>query len=183
MLKGIDKIQSREKGTDNVQIVIDTPRGSRNKYALDPELGLFKLRHVLTAGAVFPFDFGFIPNTGAEDGDPVDVLLLMDEPTFPGCLVTGKLIGVIEAEQTEEGKTIRNDRLIAVALESPRHKDVRSIQELNGQLLDEIEHFFISYNEMRGKKFSPIGRFGPDRAQQLLDSAIKDRNKRKAHEA
>lgn len=183
MLKEIDKIQPREKGTDNVQIVIDTPRGSRNKYAFDPELGLFKLRHILPAGAVFPFDFGSIPNTAAEDGDPIDVVLLIDEPTFSGCLVTGRLIGVIAAEQTQEGRVIRNDRLIAVASEARTHKEVTSISELSPELLDEIEHFFISYNEMRGRNFSPIGRFGPDRAEQLLQSSMKNRPKGKTQEA
>lgn len=85
-----------ENGTLNV--VIETPRGHRNKYSFDHELGLFRLGGVLTAGAVFPFDFGFLPGTLAADGDPLDVLVLMDEPAFPGCLIPARLLGAIEAE-------------------------------------------------------------------------------------
>src|SRR5437764_15464112 len=84
-----------------VHVIVDTPKGSRNKFKYDEELGLFKLSGVLPAGAVFPFDFGFVPATLGGDGDALDVLLLMDEPAFVGCLVEVRLIGVIEAEQTE----------------------------------------------------------------------------------
>src|SRR5678816_3881477 len=107
--------------SDELNVLVDTPKGSRNKFKYDEERGLFKLGGVLPVGAVFPFDFGFIPSTVGGDGDPLDVLILMDEPAFPGCLVKAKLIGVIEAEQTEEKKTTRNDRLIAVAADSRNH--------------------------------------------------------------
>ncbi len=90
-------------------VVIETPKGSRNKFDYDPELGLFRLGGVLPLGAVFPFDFGFVPSTLGGDGDPLDVLTLMDEPAFTGCLVTVRLLGVIEAEQSEGGETTRND--------------------------------------------------------------------------
>src|SRR3982750_1608163 len=105
-----------EDGGENLNVVIETPKGSRNKYNFDGSLGLFKLGGVLPAGHSFPYDFGFIPQTTGGDGDPLDVLVLMDEPAFPGCLIRSRLIGVIEAEQTEHnGETTRNDRLIAVA--------------------------------------------------------------------
>jgi len=94
-----------ESGTLNV--IIDTPKGSRNKFKYDERSEIFKLGGALPLGAVFPFDFGYIPSTRAEDGDPLDVLILMDEPAFTGCLVQAKLIGVIEAEQTEAGETTR----------------------------------------------------------------------------
>jgi inorganic pyrophosphatase len=103
----------RESG--NLNVIIETPKGCRNKYAFDIDLQSYRLMGVLPAGAVFPFDFGSIPGTIGEDGDPLDVLLLMDEPVFTGCLVEARVLGVIEAEQTEKGKTERNDRLIAVA--------------------------------------------------------------------
>ena len=148
-----------------LNVVIEAPRGSRNKYAYVPGDGLFVLKGVLPAGASFPFDFGFIPSTLGEDGDPVDVLVLMDEPAFPGCLVPSRLVGGIEAEQTErDGETVRNDRLIAVAAGSHTHRDVKSLDDLNATLLEEIEHFFVSYNEARGKKFEPLGRVGPEGA-------------------
>lgn len=98
----------------------------------------------------------------------------MDEPAFAGCLIPGRLIGVIEAEQTErDGKTERNDRLIAVADDSHTHHDVKTLDDLNDTLLEEIEHFFVSYNEIRGKQFKPLGRFGPERAEALVEAGKK----------
>lgn len=161
----------RESGELNA--IIDTPKGSRNKFSFDEDRGLFVLAGVLPAGAIFPYDFGFIPNTKAEDGDPLDILILMDEPAFAGCVVLSRLLGVIEAKQTEKGKTARNDRLIAVAANSRNHRDLKSLSGLNKHLLDEIEHFFVSYNEAKGKRFKPLGRFGPGRARKLIKDAEK----------
>src|SRR5919199_5701638 len=99
------------QGDSNVlNVIVDTPKGSRNKYKYDEELGIFRLSGVMPAGAVFPYDFGYVPSTLGEDGDPIDVLVLMDEPAFVGCLVPSRLIGGFCAEQTESGKTERNDR-------------------------------------------------------------------------
>src|SRR5215212_7933289 len=146
---------------DELNVVIETPKGSRNKYNYDEKLGLFKLGGVLPSGASFPFDFGFVPSTLGGDGDPLDVLVLMDEPAFAGCLVRTRLLGVIEAEQTErDGETTRNDRLVAVAADSRDHQDIRTLTDLNEHLVDEIEHFFVSYNEIKGKQFRPLGRYG-----------------------
>jgi inorganic pyrophosphatase len=172
------KAFAEESGELNV--IIETPQGSRNKFNYDEELGLFKLGGVLPAGASFPFDFGFVPSTLGGDGDPLDVLLLMDEAAFPGCLVAARLIGVIEAEQTErDGETTRNDRLIAVAAESRTHEGVRSLLKLDDQLVKEIEHFFISYNEIKGKAFKPLGRFGPQRAKKVIEAGVKQFQQRK----
>ena len=157
-----------------MHVIIETPQGSRNKFDYDEELGLFKLGGVLPAGAVFPFDFGFVPSTTGGDGDPLDVLVLMDEAAFTGCLVVARLLGVIEAEQTEEnGETTRNDRLIAVAENARNHREVRALGQLNENLLDEIEHFFVSYNEMKGKKFKPLGRFGTERAKRVIEEGVR----------
>ena len=98
----------------------------------------------------------------------------MDEPAFAGCLVSSRLIGVIEANQTEEEKTERNDRLIAVAEESRNHKDVRSLDDLNQNLTNEIEHFFVSYNEAKGKKFESLGRFNADKAKKIVEAGINE---------
>jgi inorganic pyrophosphatase len=154
--------------SQELNAVIETPKGSRNKFNYDPKHGLFRLGGVLPAGASFPFDFGFVPATLGEDGDPLDVLVLMDEPAFAGCLVPARLIGVIEAEQTEAGQTAQNDRLIAVAADSRYHRDVQSLEDLNPTLVAEIEHFFVSYNSIRGKEFKPSRRSGPERARQLV---------------
>ena len=164
----ISKLPAFDRESGDLNVIIDTPKGSRNKFFWDEKRGVFELTGMLPTGAVFPYDFGFIPNTRGGDGDPLDVLVLMDEPAFTGCLVRSRLLGVIEAEQTEKGETERNDRLIAVASKSRTSGDLKSITDLNAKLLEEIEHFFISYNEVKGKKFKPLGRYGPERARRLV---------------
>ncbi len=152
-------------------VIVETPKGSRNKLSWNEEFGRFELTGILPAGAVFPYDFGFLPSTLAEDGDPLDLLLLLDDQTYPGVLVRSRLLGVIEAEQTEDGKTERNDRLIAVAHSSRTHSHLKTIDDLDQNLLKEIEHFFCSYNEVKGKQFCVIGRGGPDRAREVIERA------------
>ncbi len=166
-------LDSYDPESQELNSIIDTPKGSRNKYAYDEEHGLFILKGVLPAGASFPFNFGLVPLTLGGDSDPVDVLVLMDESAFVGCPVPARLIGVIEAEQTEEGETTRNDRFIAVAANAHSHREVRSLGKLSENLIAEIEHFFISYNAIKGKDFKPIGRFGPERAKKLIEEGIK----------
>src|SRR5882762_3397976 len=95
--------------------IIETPKGCRNKFDYDPDSGLFKLGGLLPEGMMFPFDFGFIPSTLGGDGDPLDIMVLMDAPAHVGCLIDIRIIGVIEAKQTENGKNVTNDRLLAVA--------------------------------------------------------------------
>lgn len=151
-----------------IDCVIETPKGSRNKFHYDMETGLFRLKKVLPAGTVFPYDFGFIPGTKGEDGDPLDLLLIMDEPGFPGCVVEARLIGVIEAVQIEEKKKTRNDRLIGVATEAQDNRDLKSLRDLNGGVLKELEHFFVSYNEVQGREFKVLGRHGPRHAFALI---------------
>ena len=159
-----------------LNVIVDTPKGCRNKYKYDEEHGLWRLSKVLPLGASFPFDFGFLPSTRGGDGDPVDVLVLLDEPAFPGCIVPARLIGVLEAEQTQEGKTVRNDRLVAV-VETPYNPPLfHSLEEMSPQSLDELEHFFISYNQMEGRQFKPLGRHGPEKARQAVEAAMVERS-------
>jgi inorganic pyrophosphatase len=158
---------------DCVMVVIETPKGSPNKLAFDPRLGAFVLKGMLPAGAVFPFDFGFVPSTRADDGDPLDVLVLMDAPVFPGCVVPSRLIGVIEAEQSEDGETERNDRLLAVAANSATHRSIQTLSDLSQDLVAQVEHFFVSYNEMNGKQFRVKGRAGKKRALTVVTAALK----------
>lgn len=164
----INEIAHRDEETEAVTTIIETPKGGRIKFKYDNKLGLFRAAKFLPAGAVFPYDFGFVPSTLGGDGDPLDILVLMDEPAFTGCMVPARLIGVIEAEQTEKDKTERNDRLIAVAAISHIYNNVISIADLSENIVKEIEHFFISYNKIAGREFKPLGRFGPDRADALL---------------
>ena len=168
-----EKTNSFDDETGDLHVIIDTPKDSRNKYKFDEKLGLFKLGGVLPVGAFFPFDFGYIPQTLGGDGDPLDVLVLMDEPAFVGCLIPSRLIGVITAEQTEGGKTEQNDRLIAIASNSRVHQDIKSINDLNETLVNEIEYFFVSYNQAKGKEFKPLGRFGAQKARAIIEEGIK----------
>lgn len=157
-----------DRATGLANVIIDTPAGSRNKYRYDRELRLFQPSHVLAAGLVFPFSFGFIPGTKGGDGDPLDVLVLSEEPFFPGCMVPARLLGVIEAEQTQEGKTNRNDRFLGVPAVSRVYGKMTTLTDLDDRLITEIEHFFISYNEMRGRHFKPVRRLDHGRARQMV---------------
>ena len=161
-------LPSFDKKSGNLNVVIDTPKGSRSKFAFDPDRNAYVLKKVLPKGMIFPFDFGSIPGTVAEDGDPLDVLVLMDDVAFVGCLIEARLIGVIEAKQSERGKTERNDRLLAVAAESPTHMEIKSLPDVSGRLLDEIEHFFVSYNKIAGKTFKPLSRRNAKHAAKLI---------------
>ena len=164
----------------NLRVVIETPKGSRNKYAYDSASGGFELRTVLPVGMSFPYDFGFIPSTSAEDGDPLDILVLMDSPVIPGCLLAARVLGVIEAEQKENGRPpVRNDRLIAVAVHSRTHEGATSLKDLRAHLLEEIQSFFESYNRLHGKSFRALGSHGPKRALALVEDGRKRYAKKK----
>lgn len=171
MATPIHRLPLRAPGSRLLHAVVDTPKGSRNKYAFDPDLGQWTLRKVLPLGAAFPYDFGFFPGTQGEDGDPVDVLIVMDEPAFPGCVVTVRLLGVIEARQTEGRKTTRNDRFIAAAVTPVNPSPLRSLGQLGRQQLDELEQFFVSYNALEGRRFEPLRRSGPAQASKRLRAA------------
>jgi inorganic pyrophosphatase len=153
--------------------IVETPKGRRNKFDYDPESDLFKLGGLLPEGMMFPFDFGFIPSTQGDDGDPLDVMVLLDEPAHVGCLLDVRIIGVIEAEQTEDGKTESNCRLLAVAIHSYSHENITSIKQMSQSALDQLEEFFVSYNKLRGKKFKVTGLGGPKRALSVIRKGIK----------
>lgn len=162
------RIPPRDSSSGLVRVIIDTPRGSGNKYKYDEALGVFKVSRILPAGMHFPYDFGSVPGTCAEDGDPLDVLVIMEAPTFPGCLITTRLIGGFRARQREGGKMIRNDRLIAVPETPVNPAPIRSIHSLAASRLDEIEHFFRSYNQAQGRELRVTSRFTASTAQTLL---------------
>jgi inorganic pyrophosphatase len=157
------------------QAIIETPKGSRNKFDYDPESGLFMLGGLLPEGMMFPFDFGFIPSTLGEDGDPLDIMVLMDAPAHVGCLMEVRIIGVIMAEQVQDGNAETNDRLLGVAVHSYNHENLESISQVSRTLLDQVEEFFVSYNKQRGKKFRITGTGGPKKAIEFLKSGIKAR--------
>jgi inorganic pyrophosphatase len=173
MLSVPDNLQAYDKDNDEWRVVIETPKGSRNKYKFDDKVRTFILNGVLPEGMSFPYDFGFLPATRADDGDPIDVLLIMDEPAFCGCVVAARLIGVIEAEQTEtDGSAERNDRLVAISTKCRNHAQIKSLKDLDSNRLDEIEQFFVSYNRVRGKQFKILHVGGPSKAQALAQQAM-----------
>src|SRR6478672_8090538 len=127
--------------SEDLNVIIETPKGSRNKFKYDDALRVFRLSGVLPAGAVFPYDFGFVPSTQGEDGDPLDVLLFMDEPVPPGTVVPCRVLGVILARQkpASGGRAERNDRLLAVARDSHRYAHWKKLADITPTVLDEVE--------------------------------------------
>lgn len=152
-----------------VTVVIETSKGSRNKLAYDVESGAFRLKHILPAGSSFPYDFGFVPGTRSADGDPMDVLVFLDESVPTGTMVPVRLIGVIEALQQEEGEAeIENNRILAVPCAALDTAHIRTLDDLRPGLVDELEAFFTEYNRQRSIAFHVMGRGGPDRAAALI---------------
>lgn len=159
-----------------LRVVIETPKGSRNKFAFNPHDHTFELKRVLPAGMAFPYDFGFVPSTKAEDGDPIDVLVLMDEPAFPGCMLKCRPIGVIEGEQVSKGnktKKERNDRIIAVEKDAHSWADITTVGDLGEEFRRELEEFFVNYHKLSREEYKILALKGPDRAHKLVKSGMR----------
>jgi len=156
-----------------LRVVIETPKGSRNKFAFNPDERVFELKKVLPAGMAFPYDFGFVPSTEADDGDPVDVLVLMDEPAFPGCVLACRPIGVIEGEQGEKKDKERNDRIVAVQEDAHSWADIKTIDDLGTEFCRELEEFFVNYHRLSGKQYRVLDVKGPAAARKLVKSSPK----------
>jgi inorganic pyrophosphatase len=168
-------LRLRPKNNDDpelVQVVIETPKNSRNKYAFDPEQKVFQLKKVLPEGMVFPYDFGFVPRTKADDGDPVDVLVLMDEPAFPGCVLKCRLIGIIEGEQMTGNGKERNDRLVAIEKDNHSFADIEHLDDMGKLFLEGLERFFENYHALKGDKYRVLGAHGPGRARKCIEKGM-----------
>ena len=168
-LSQLSAFDSKDKNL--IQVIIETPRGSRNKFAYDPEQLVFEIKKVLPAGMTFPYEFGFVPSTKAGDGDPIDVLVFMDEPSAPGCLAKCRLVGAIKGEQTDGKKTIRNDRLLAVERAAHDYAEITDINDLDKKLLEELEKFFVNFHQLEGKKYKVLDRCDAQSALKLLKKA------------
>ena len=169
-LRNPTKLKPMGKG-HIVQVIVETPAGSRNKFSFDVDQGIFAHKMALPAGMAFPYDFGFLPQTLAPDGDPIDVLLLMDDPVFSGCAVRGRLIGVIEGQQLDGKKKIRNDRLVVVAEATHRYENVRKLKDLPDKWTEEVEEFFVNYHNLQGKKYQLLATKGVSEALRLIRKA------------
>jgi inorganic pyrophosphatase len=156
-----------------LRVVIETPKGSRNKFALNADQHIFELKKVLPAGMAFPYDFGFVPSTRAADGDPVDVLVLMDEAAFPGCVLTCRPIGVIQGEQGDKKHRERNDRIVAVERDAYSWADIKAMDDLGKQFARELEEFFVNYHRLSGEKYRVLGLKGPDQARKLVKACMR----------
>jgi inorganic pyrophosphatase len=152
-----------------VTVMVESPKGYNQKFNYDEGSKRFKVSKLLPAGLVFPFDFGMIPNTKGEDGDPLDIIVLSENPTFPGCLVDCRIIGALKAEQTERnGDTMRNDRFIGVSQVSKIFADAKTLDDLPENTIDELEAFFINYNQQAGKQFKVLERLAAEQAADLV---------------
>lgn len=159
-----------------VRAIVETPAGHRSKFDYDPESGLFALQGVLPAGMAFPMAFGFVPDTLAEDGDPIDIVILAEEDLPVGCLVTVTLLGVIEACQTErDGQSNRNDRLIGRVAQSRIYADVNDLECIGHAMVDELVDFFRTYNDLKGKDFKVTAISDPARACTLVEDGARQR--------
>ncbi len=157
----------------DVQVVVETPRGSRAKFAYDPKLESFALKKSLLTGLTYPHDWGFVPSTKGDDGDPLDIMIIHDATTFPGLVVVCRIIGVLQIEQKSKKKTERNDRFFAVPRRSHSENALRDVGDLTKPIREELEKFFIATDELEDKKLDVIGWKGPKPAVQAIKEAAK----------
>lgn len=151
-----------------VTAVIEIPFGSRNKYELDKESGLMKLDRVLYSAVHYPGDYGFIPRTLHEDGDPLDVLVLVKEETFPGCMIDVRPIGVLR--MLDRGEP--DDKILGVPLRDPYYEEFFDIADLPQHQLKEVEHFFHSYKDLEGKRVQILGWEKSHEAMRVITESI-----------
>ena len=144
----------RKAGT--CRAVIETPKGRRTKFDYDRDLRAFVVKSLLPEGLSFPLDFGFIPSTLADDGDPLDVMVLIDEPAFVGAVMDVRLIGAVEAQESEHGRVERNDRILAVALCSHAYADIKSPDDLPKTFIQDLTEFWTNKDRLEGKRFKVL---------------------------
>ena len=138
---------------EEINVVVEIPQGSRNKYEYDKENNIFRLDRVLHSAIYYPGDYGFVPQTLAEDEDPLDVLILVVQPTFPGCLVTARPIGMLK--MVDGGQV--DDKVLAVPVGEPSYAGIHTISQIFPHTLRTIEHFFETYKHLEGKTTSTAG--------------------------
>jgi inorganic pyrophosphatase len=156
--------------TGSVRVVVETTAGTRSKLKYQPSLDTFEVHLVVPAGLVFPRDFGFVPSTLGEDGDPLDALVFADEPTPTGVIVPCRVVGVLQALQSSPGEPARrNDRFLAVSSHGHQHAHWRDLPDVPDATLAQLEAFFIEYDRRRGVEFRPVGRGDAALARELLE--------------
>jgi inorganic pyrophosphatase len=151
-----------------INVLIEIPGGSKNKYEYDKELGAFALDRVLYSSVKYPYDYGFIPNTLADDGDPLDGMVLIDEPTFPGCIIAARPIGFLEMIDGGD----RDEKILAVPDKDPRYAHVKSLKDIAPHRLEEIAEFFRSYKNLEKKVTQILGWQDVERVQPLVNKFL-----------
>ena len=169
-----DRLPTRDEEKGHFLAVIEACRGSPNKLKFNPRLCAFELHSVLPLGQSFPYDFGFLPSTAGEDGDPLDVLVLMDDPVSAGVVVPCRIVGVIRATQVPanaraKARPVRNDRFIGVSTHSRRYGECQELADIAPRVLDEIADFFVAYNARKGVDFQPAKPRDAKRALALIE--------------
>jgi inorganic pyrophosphatase len=156
-----------------LRVVVESPRGSTLKLKYEPELGAFTLSRPLVLGLAYPYDFGFIPGTRAQDGDPLDALVFWDGASYPGLVLACRALGVLKVEQREEGGgRVRNDRLIATPVKAPREEHLRSVGDLSKRQQEELAQFFLSAVFFTGKEPKILGWGDHEAAEAIVSAAL-----------
>ncbi len=156
---------------DGVNAVVETPRLAPAKIKYDPKLGCFSVSRYLVPGLVYPHSWGFVPSTRAADGDPLDLMILSDMATHPGLAMPSRPLGMLEVEQTEKGRTFRNDRVFVVPEREPRWSDLRNVLDLSDAMRRQLEQFFVASVAGTGKSLRLAGWRDADRAWQAIAEA------------
>lgn len=153
---------------NTIEVIVETPKGSQFKYKYDTIKERFEVNKALPVGLVFPYDFGFIPGTTGEDGDPLDVLIFSEFSFLQGTMIECKVMGSMKAEQTEGKETIRNDRIFVTPDIKGFYPVYESLKDIQKEKLKEIENFFIYYNSMQDKIFKPLGILTPKETMRII---------------
>ena len=151
-----------------VNAVIEIPKGSKNKYEYDPEMGAIRLDRVLHSAVFYPADYGFIPRTLSDDGDPLDILVLITESTFPGCVMKARPVGVLNMT---DDKGI-DEKIIAVAVGDPKLREIEDISDLDEHTVKEIANFFEIYKQLENKMVRVDGWMGKEDAHKVIQEAV-----------
>ena len=149
---------------EEVRMIVEIPKGSSNKYEYDGELDMFRLDRALYSPMHYPGDYGFIPGTLAEDGDPLDVLTLMQQPTFTGCVVSVRPVAILNLRDEKEGDA----KILAVPTKNPRYDQIHTMDQIYPHVRREIEHFFQIYKELQGAVMQVDGWAGPMEARKAI---------------
>lgn len=161
------KVRIGESAPEKINVVIEIPRGSHHKYEYDESMHEIKLDRVLHSSVFFPTDYGFIPDTRGGDGDHLDVLVVISEPSFPGCVMEVRPIGVLDMED-DKGQ---DHKIIAICDSDPRLREIKSLEDLDEHHKNEIQHFFEVYKQLENKEVNVKGWLGKDDAYKIIIEA------------